>query len=475
MNKIRLIFKNMSWLAISQVITSILAFFWTILIARYLGVSDYGIFGFAISLSGMFAVCCDLGINTHVVRSIATDYDIADRYLGNAIPLKLLLSIGYFVIIYILLVVWNSSNLVIYVVMLFVLECVLKNFTGLFHGVFQAHEKGIYQGIANILLAVFSFVLIVVAIYFNTGLEGISWAYVIANVIFLGYTTYALLKHIIRPKFQFDFDFWKKLLVWGIPFALTGIFYTIYYSIDIVMLTQMVGDFATGIYNATYKLINVLTLFYGIYTAVIFPVMSKLYKSESSLLVASFEKSTKYLTMVTVPICIGCLFYSTDIIQFIYGHQYDQAGVVLQILIWTVCFLFINGAASTALNASHKEYSVTKIYLAAAVFNVVLNFFLIPKYSYIGASIATVLSDMLILVLASIALKKLDLLPGRHLVFDIVKICISSAGLGIVLFYLKLNMWIAIPVSIAIYIIFLILTRTFDDGDKYIIRQILGN
>lgn len=474
MNKIKVIFKNMSWLAVSQVITSVFAFFWTILIARYLGVSDYGIFGFAISLSGMFVVLCDLGIGTNIVRSISVDYSVAENYLGNAIPLKLILSIVYIAFIYTLLVIWNSSSLVIYIVLLFVFECIIKNFAGLFHGVFQAHEKGKYQGIANILLAVFSFLMIVAAIYFNLGLAGITWAYVLANVIFLGYSAYALLNHIVIPKIQFDFRFWKQLLIWGIPFALSGIFYTVYYSIDIVMLTQLVGDFATGIYNATYKLINVLTLFYGIYTAVIFPVMSKLYKNEKSLLVASFEKSTKYLTMATVPIAVGCLFYSNDIIQFIYGNQYDQAGMVLQILIWTVCFLFINGAASTALNASHKEYSVTKIYLVAAVFNVCLNLFLIPRYSYIGASIATVLSDVLILILALFIMNKLNLLPKKHLLFDIGKICLSSVGLGIVLCLLNLNMWLAIPVSIAIYLIFLIITKTFDDGDKYIIKQIIG-
>lgn len=474
MNQIKSIFKNMSWLMASQIITSVLAFFWTIFIARYLGVSDYGIFGFAVSLSGMFAILCDLGISTHIVRSIATNHDFAKDYLGNAIPLKVMLTFIYIFVILALLLFWNSSKLVIYITLLFVIEAVIKNFCGLFNGTFQAHEKGKYQAIANIILAILSFVLILIAILLNTGLNGITWAYVLANMFTLVYTGYALVKYITIPKIQFNFGFWKKLIIWGIPFALTGIFYTIYYSIDIVMLTQLIGDFATGIYNATYKLINVLTLFYAIYTAVIFPVMSKLYKKESSLLKASFEKSTKYLLMVTIPICIATLFYSNDIIQFVYGNQYNQAGVVLQILIWTVCFLFINGAAATALNASHKEYSVTKIYSVAAVFNVVLNLFLIPKYSYIGASVATVLSEILILILALYSLNKVNIRLSKHSVLDIVKIASSSVILGVFLYILKLNIWIAIPVSIIIYLVLLYVTKTFDDGDKYIIKRIVG-
>ncbi|MDO5848687.1 MAG: flippase [Methanobrevibacter sp.] len=464
----------MSWLMASQIITSILSFIWTIMIARYLGVSDYGIFGFAVSLSGMFAVLGDYGIGTHIVRSIATDYNLAKDYLGNAIPLKMFLNISYFGVIFILLVIWHSSTLVIYITMLYVLESVIKSFCNLFYGTFQAHEKGKYQAIASIILSLLSFGFIMGAIYFNLGLSGITWAYVAANAITLLYTLNALIRHIVKPKIQFDFKFWKQLLIWGVPFALYSIFYTVYYSIDIVMLTQMVGDFATGIYNATYKLISVLTLFYGIYTAVIFPVMSKQFKSEKKLLLASFEKSTKYLSMVTIPICIACLFYSTDIIQFIYGHQYDQAAAVLEILIWTVCFLFINGAASTALNASHREYSVTKIYLGAAITNVALNLVLIPRYSYMGAATATVLSEIVILVLALFVLGKVGIKVSRHLVFDVCKIIISSLALGVVLYFLNLNMWIAIPVSIAVYLVFLIVTRTFDDSDRHIIKQIIG-
>jgi O-antigen/teichoic acid export membrane protein len=61
-----------------------------------------------------------------------------------------------------------------------------------------------------------------------------------------------------------------------------------------------VGNYATGIYNATYKLISVLALFYGVYTAVIFPVMSRLFKNDEKALVLLLEKSIKYYTLIIV-------------------------------------------------------------------------------------------------------------------------------------------------------------------------------
>ena len=54
MSRIQTIFKNMSWLVISQIIASICAFVWAVLMARYLGVEQYGIVGFAISIQGFW-------------------------------------------------------------------------------------------------------------------------------------------------------------------------------------------------------------------------------------------------------------------------------------------------------------------------------------------------------------------------------------------------------------------------------------
>lgn len=71
------------------------------------------------------------------------------------------------------------------------------------------------------------------------------------------------------------------------------------------------------------------------------------------MLLILYEKSIKYLMLAIIPIAIATMCYSKDIIQLIYGHQYDAASSVLSILIWTVCLLFISGAGNTLLNASY--------------------------------------------------------------------------------------------------------------------------
>ena len=474
MSKIQTIFKNMSWLLISQIVASICGFVWTILMARYLGVERYGVLGFAISLTGILAVIDDLGISTHIVRHIATNYESAPKYLGNAIPLKLIFSSIKVIISFIILILLKTNEITITITLLFSLEIIIKSYIYLINGTFQAFENGKYQGIGNTLMNTTTLIFILLSIYTDLGLLGITFSYILANLLTLIYEYYILNKQIVKPEFELDKEFCKKITLLSIPFAVTGILYSIYYSIDIVMLTNMVGDYATGIYNATYKLISVLTLFYSVYTAVIFPVMSKFFKNDKKLLVISYEKSIKYLMLVIVPLSIGTMLYSLDIIQLIYGHQYDAAASVLSILIWTLCFLFISGASNTLLNASHKETTVTKIYAIAAIFNIVLNFIMIPYFSYNGAAITTVLSDMLIVALQTYVIYRLGHRPNRKLYYDLTKIIIGSAVLGIALYFLNLNMWVAIPVGIIIYLTVITLLKFFDNDDKYVIKEILG-
>ena len=474
MSQVRTIFKNMSWLLISQIIASVCGFIWTVLIARYLGVSDYGILGFAISLTGILAITVDFGISTHIIRHIATDYESAPKYLGNAIPLKSIFSIGTFILTLIILIVMKSNELTITITLLFTIEMVIKSFIGLLNGSFQAFEEGKYQGISNTLLNVILLTFILISIFTDLGLFGIAISYILANIFALTYEYIAFKKHITQPKFELDKEFCKNITIASIPFAVGGILSLIYYSIDVVMLSKLVGDYATGIYNATYKLISVLTLFYSIYGAVIFPVMSKFYKNDEKLLIISFEKSIKYLMLIMIPLALATMFYSSDIINLIYGAEYADASSVLSILIWTVCLLFISGPGNYLLNASHKEVTVTKILAIAAAFNVLLNCIMIPYFSYNGAAITTVLSDLLIVLLQIYVIYRIGLRINKKLYFDLIKIVIGTVVLGIALYLLNLNMWIALPVGIIIYLVVVYLLRVFDKDDRYVIKEILG-
>ncbi|WP_295614074.1 flippase [uncultured Methanobrevibacter sp.] len=474
MNKVKTIFFNASWMAISQVISSVLAFVWTLFTARYLGVNGYGIFGATLSLAGLFGAVCDVGTMYYAVREISVDLDSEQKYMDNCVSLRFILGAVYFalVILSLMVVGWNSYMVVI--CLIFAVHQFFSSFKSLLVISFQAHEEMKYQALMYIISNVLTFIFIMLVIFVDYGLFGIALAYVVANFIGLIYVLWILKKKFVFPRFSFDLDFYKILILGGLPFALNAIFSYIYYSIDVVMLTQMSNTYYVGLYNSAYKLVDIFAVFYAVYTATIFPVMSKLFKENTNVLNITLNKSIKYLSFITIPISVATLLYGTDMIVFCFGSKFSEAGSVLTLLVWSICFLFMNGATVTALNASNKERSVTIMYIFTSIFNIVFNLILIPKYNIYGAAVTTIMSDMFLLIFSIYVLYKIDLLPSIRLIFDLLKITVASSIMGICLYMLNLNMWFAIPVGIIIYLIVIIAIKFFDDDDKYIIRQVVG-
>ena len=211
MSKIQTIFKNMSWLLVSQIIASICGFVWTVLMARYLGVNNYGILGFAVSITGILGVIDDLGINFYVIRQISTDNKTAPKYLGNSLLLKIIFAAIKFILTFIILILLKTEEFTIFITLLFSFEMTIKAYINSLNGAFQAFENTKFQGIGITLMNTTTLLFILISIYADLGLLGVSISYIIANSITFIYSYYVLNKHITKPKFELDWEFCKKI------------------------------------------------------------------------------------------------------------------------------------------------------------------------------------------------------------------------------------------------------------------------
>ncbi|MGL6299114.1 MAG: flippase [Methanobacteriaceae archaeon] len=487
MSLIKSIFKNTGWLFISQIITSVFGFVWTILIARYLGVEDFGILTFAISFTGIFSIFMDVGISTYITREISRDSSSFGKYIRNTIPLKLLLSLLSFLAIIVVLLIMNLfmgyNVLTITVVLIMGMQVFFSSMGYLFIGVFQAYEKMKYQAIGIILNSSILMLGVIACMLLDLGLATVAIMYLMGSLLMAIYLYITLNKQTKIPKLEIDIPFWKKTFKYSLSFGIISLFTQIYFWIDTVMISFLKGEYAVGVYSSAYKFVFVLLTMYNVYMSVVFPYMSKLYQNSTDLLKISYEKSLKYLLLFIVPTAIFTSFYAVDIITLIYGPEYILASSVLQILIWNIVFLFVNGAAAMLLNASGNEFRVAKINGIAATFNVVVNLIMIPYLSYIGASIATVLTGILICILMNYIILKENYTPNKRLIEDIIKIIISSLILLVVLYVVntgimpgipKISLFLAVPISLIVYFVGIFLTKTLDETDISIIKEIVG-
>lgn len=474
MNTIRKITKNVGVLFISQILSNVLGFFTLIYSARYLGVEGFGTLSLALAFTGILSVCMDMGLNTLTIREVARNNNLAKDYISNTIFLRAILSLITIIFLFIIVYIIGYNQQTIEVVLIIALYMILNTFTQMFYSIFQAFEKMEYQSIGIILNNVILLTGILLAIFYKVDIIKFSSVYALMAAITFFYSYIICYWKFFTPKMRFNqINHCKKLIRESWPFAITGISINIYIWIDTVILSTIQGQEAVGLYNASYKLILVLLFIPIVFNNALFPSMSKYYNSSKEALKISFEKLFKITMMIGIPIGIGTVLIANKVILLVYGDKYINATIALQILIWSTVLIFARGPFERLLAASNKQLTTTKIFIIGVIFNIILNLLIIPIYSYIGAAIVTVLTDILVLTLFIIAVKKSEFSISRSIYLSLIKIIISSIIMGLILsYFISLNLFLISILGIIIYTISLIALRILDDDEILMIKSI---
>jgi O-antigen/teichoic acid export membrane protein len=230
------------------------------------------------------------------------------------------------------------------------------------------------------------------------------------------------------------------------------------------MLSFMMTDAAVGIYNAGYKIIDILAVLPNILLTALYPVFSRFHQDNKLMLKKSFDQALRYVTILCIPVVIGVFLIADKIIILLYGSGYLESISILKILIFISLFSFLNTPLFVALNAIGKQ-RITMINTGfTALANIVMNRILIPIWGINGAALATIISEFTFFVLSSYQLKKAGLELG--LVKKLLKPIIGGIIMMVaILALVNASIFIIIPVAAATYFATLILLREFNKED----------
>lgn len=393
MSSVRKIAKNTGMLFVSQIVSYILGFFYIIFIARYLGAEGFGNLSFAIAFTGIFGILMDLGFITLIMREVAKDKLLASKYLGNIIVIKMILVSITFGLIILTSKIMGYPQQTINLIYLLAFSVIFTSFIGIFNSIFQAYEKMVYPSISMVLNSILMFIGVLLVINYKFDVLGFALIYIVTNLLIFVYSLIICLWKFFLPKLEVDLNFWKFTIKEAIFFGVANVFSTIYFSIGLVMLSMFVGSNAVGYYNAVYRLIFILLFIPSVFIISFFPVMSRQFKFSKDKLKIGYEKSFKYLLVIAIFIFIFGLIFADKIVLIIYGNGYVSSIKAFQVLIWVIPIIFITYLLTNILYVINKQRIVTIITGLVLIVNISLNIFLIPQFSYIGAAMATVLTE----------------------------------------------------------------------------------
>ncbi|CAD7775958.1 Polysaccharide biosynthesis protein [Candidatus Methanoperedenaceae archaeon GB50] len=473
MNTVQRIAKNTGVLGISQVITSILGFFLLICIARYLGEAGFGKYSFAVSFTALFIIFADLGISQLIIRELARNKELTDEYLTNVSVIKLLLSFLAFALIALTINLMDFPQDTTYAVYFFGVYMILTSFALTFRSIFQAYERMEYDAAVMVIEKIILIILVLFVLISGYGLIELAYAYVFAGIVAVVISIYIVLVKIAKPKPTINLLLWKMLIVGSIPFGLNALFGVLFFKIDTVMLSVFKDDAAVGIYNAAYVPLLALTgIISGMVVSALYPVMSRYFISSKDSLETFTVLSSKYMAIIGFPIGMGCFVLADRFIALFYLDQYSASIIAFQILALFIPIRLVSSITGTLLTSINKQILRTVSVGLSALFNIVLNAVMIPYLSYVGASIATVLSEVFLyfvfIYFINKHYKKLELY--KHFIKPLVASLVMG---GFVFYFIGVNLFLLILLAAFVYFMMLLLLRTFTQEDKDIFKQVV--
>ncbi|MDQ7009835.1 MAG: oligosaccharide flippase family protein [Candidatus Gracilibacteria bacterium] len=476
---------------ISKIITAIISIFLLSILTKYLSIEGFGLYSKIFNYLGIFAFLADLGLYTIMIREISNhpqpllnkegSRDIWQKHIekivGNVLTLRVGLGI---IIIFLALIIayfipgYNSNIelLSIFIIGIFTLISLMNS---TFLAYMQSQLKMEFSLISVVAGKILNLILVfsVVFIFFSKGLKPsvdifgdniiiLIFLSALVGIILNTLLNYFYSKKSCEIKFRFNLDYIKYIFKISLPYGIALFLSVIYFKIDIILLSIMEGEKANisiALYSLPMKIIEVLMVISGFYLNSILPKLSNLFDENNSelqkLLIISFKILFSFGLIV---LTFGTLFRN-NIIEIIANKDYinpinhiysstDAFLIVLAVLLFNaISLLFIY-----IFIGAKKQSILLKINIFITIFNIIGNILLIPKYSFIGAGIITLISQILLLIISYYYSRKI--IKFNFPKIFIFKIILLSVIMYFIINFLLQNYSINLYLDILVYGVF---------------------
>jgi len=406
--------------SLSKALSTVLALVSIAFITRYLGKEGFGNYATVLAFLSLFAAVADLGLYSISTREISKEGADEKKIVGNIFALRIISAIGIALLSPLLVYFFPYPKEVKLGIVIVAFSFIFSSGYQVLNGIFQKNLAMDKVAIAELIGKLLQVATVIVAVKINLGFQWIVAA-LLFNMILSFTTIYYLSKKYIRFKLQFDFSYWKNFLKESAPIGVSAIITFAYFKLDTIILSIMQTSSDVGIYNAANKVLENITFFPAMIVGLIFPLLSKNIMINKKIFSDIANKTFKVFIILVVPLMVGTLFLSQGIIRVIGGGGFAEAAAVLRIQVFSLALIFFGNFFNSILIAGHLQKNLMRVLGFAAIINITLNIFLIPRYSYFGAAYVSVLTEFLVVALGFyVVVKKIKYRPKAEKIMEIL-------------------------------------------------------
>ncbi len=462
-----------------------------IVIARFLGASDYGLISLGFAALTMAVALAAIGLPAGVTRYISFYKGKEDkgRTKGTiiaAIKMNFPISLVFTLLLFfgagwISIHVFHDANLtpVLRIFSITVPFLVLaRNLLSATVG-FQEMRYQVYT--QQIFLEVFKLAGIIIFVALGFGVIGAAWGWVIA-IVLMSFLAFYFLQKKVFPIFNsrvkaIPTD--RELFAFSWPLIFVGIAGMVMGFMDTLMLGYFCSAYEVGIYNAALPTAMLIRMPSLALASIFMPVITELYAREKyDDLKETYSAVTKWVLSLAFPAFLLMALFSNDIIKILFGAEYIIGAEALAILAFGFLMSTVLARASAIVSALGRTKITMGCYLTGAVTNFCLNLYLIPIFGINGAAMATATSSVFLGVLYFIfayRISKMQPFKQNHLkpifsaiVAVLIVYALTKYLIGVSFFVLVVMLF----VFLAVYFFLLLLVKGFDENDLIVMRAI---
>lgn len=388
------VLSNIVWLFADRIFAIGVAFFISVWVARYLGPSELGILKYVNAFVFLFSPLATLGTEAVVIRELVENPSEKNEIIGTAFFLRVICgcSAALLAILVVFLIPSENQNIRLFVsisssVFLFKSFAIIDDW-------FQSQVESKYTVFSkNITLAVLSTLKIGLILYRAPFILFICLPVVEAIVYSVLLVVFYSQRSRRSPlSWKFHLDRAKYIFQESLPLLFTGIAVSLYLMADQVMLGQLAGNKAVGVYSVAVSLSEMWYMIPGIFSSSLYPSVIRLKKADKSLYDKRLQQYYDLMALMAYGVIICVLPTAHFIINLLYGSEYAASIQILYVHLWTCLFTFIGIAQSTWLTSEGLQKQNFIATALGAVLNILLNLVLIPRFEGLGAAIATLIS-----------------------------------------------------------------------------------
>jgi O-antigen/teichoic acid export membrane protein len=362
-------------------------------VARYLGPDQFGLLSYALAFVLIFSTLATLGLEDLVVREIVREPAAKDEILGTAFMMRLLGgSVAFLAAVGTIIVLHPADVLSHWLVGIIAAGSIFQAFNVVDFW-FYSQVSAKYPVVAKNFAFLFCSIIKIILILFAAPLIAFAWVSLLEVAIGAFGVVIAYWSRGNRlARWRYNLGRAKGLLRDCWPLIFAGIVAPIYMRIDQVMLGEMSGSGEVGIYSVAVRMAEFWSFIpLAVYWSV-FPAILESKEQDEELFYGRLQMFYNSMALAAYGVAIPVTVFGNWLVGALYGEAYARGGMMLTVLIWSIVFTNLEVARSSFLVAMNWNKTLFLTVLLGAVLNIVLNYFLIPRYGGMGAVVASIVS-----------------------------------------------------------------------------------